>query len=99
MNRDPRLRFRIWVDAHLMNEEWLSLRDRTAMLRVEQVWHRHQELISRAEADGRRWLIEIYDPDKPEDQALRFGTDAAGITPPIRDIRDLLGRMLSDDTG
>lgn len=95
MNRDPRLRFRIWVDARLMDEVWLDLHDRSAVLRVEQVWHRHQQIISRAHADNKPWLIEIYDPDKPEDQALRFGTDESGIEPPVRDIRGLLRRMLN----
>ena len=99
MNRDPRLRFRIWVDAHLVDEVWLNLRDREAMLMVEQVWHRHQKIISHAEANDERWLIEIYDPDKPEDQALRFGTDEAGIKAPVRDIGGLVRRMFSDSVG
>lgn len=77
MQQDPQLRFQIWVDAHLMDEVWLSLRSRDAMPMVEQIWQRHQDIISKAEADGKRWLIEIYDPAEPEDQALRFGT-----TPP-----------------
>jgi hypothetical protein len=78
---DPRLRFRVWVDAKLVDEIWVNARDPARLQMVEQVWARHQQIVGQAEADGKRWLIEIYDPAKPHDQALRFGTRRASTGP------------------
>jgi hypothetical protein len=92
-SHEDRVRFRVWVDAQLVNEVWLDARDTAALHQVEQVWQRHQDAVGKAEADGTPWVIEIYDSSLPEDQALRFGTDTSVIKGPTRDLSALLRRL------
>lgn len=96
-NHEDRVRFRVWVDAQLVDEVWVDARG-TGLHQVEQVWQRHQDAVGKAQADGKPWVIEIYDPSLPEDQALRFGTDTSAIKGPTRDLSALL-RRLRGDTG
>ena len=96
---DPRLRFRVFVDAEVVDETWVNTREPKRLRTVEQVWARHQELIRRAHADHKPWLIEIYDPATPEDQALRFGTDETGIEQPTVDLGALLRQIRPSTPG
>lgn len=95
-SHESRVRFRVWIDGQLVDELWVDARDSTRLHRVEQVWQRHQDLVGKAEADGRPWAIEIYDPSRPEDQALRFGTDGTAIKGPTRDLSALIRRLPRD---
>ena len=90
---DPRLRFRVFVDAQVVDESWVNTREPEPLRTVELVWASHQELIRQAHADHKHWLIEIYDPATPEDQALRFGTDETGIEQPTVDLGALLRQI------
>ena len=90
---DPRLRFRVFVDAQLVDETWVNTREPEPLRTVEQVWAHHQELIRHAQADDKPWLVEIYDPATAEDRALRFGTDETGIEQPILDLGALLRQV------
>lgn len=89
------LRFRVWVAAQLVDQVWLDARDTAGLHQVEQVWQRHQDFIAQAEADGKPWVIEIYDASQPEDQALRFGTDKSAIKGPTRQLSPLFRRPRS----
>lgn len=68
------LRFRVYVDGRLADERWLDLdSDFHAAIAAQ------NEVIGRSE----RWLIEVYNPDAPEDQAyVRFGGDRQGMVEP-----------------
>lgn len=81
---DSRLRFRVWINTHLVEEVWLDVEDEHDRGRVQRVRDRHLALAADADTAGRPWLIEIYDPAQPEERAyLRFGTDRAGMVHPI----------------
>lgn len=95
-SQDPRVRFRVWVDAQLVDEQWVDARDPSRLHGVEQVWERHQEVVGKAEADGKPWAIEVCDPSQPEDRALRFGTDRSAIKGQTRDLTALIRRLTGD---
>lgn len=79
---DPRLRFRIWVDGNLAEECWFDSATASHQDFVD-VSRWHVSVTSRAADEGKVWLVEIYDPEQPEDQAYtRFGTDTAGMVQP-----------------
>ena len=95
---DPRLRFRVYIDAELVDETWVNARSPERLHTIEEVWARHQRLIRQAQSGGRRWLIEIDDPARPEDPAWRFGTDATGIDQPAVDLGALLQKIATRTT-
>ena len=79
---DPRLRFRIWTAGHLVAEQWLDVLV-IAERGSDGLGLAHARIAMEASKAGQPWLVEIYDPEMPEDQAyLRFGTDTAGMTQP-----------------
>ena len=85
---DPRLRFRLWIDGELLDEAWIDSNDADADEQGTAVQRRHEQLAAEAEGYGYPWLIEVYDPAQPPDQAyIRFGTDRDGMTEPA-ELRD-----------
>ncbi len=96
---DPRLRFRVCVDAEFVDETWVNARSTERLQAIEEVWARHQHLIRQAQTDCKRWLIEIDDPARPEEPALRFGTDEAGIHQPAVDLGAFLRRIATGNAG
>lgn len=81
------LRFRVWIDGTLADETVIDTGEPNAKRLAGRASSRHQVLAAEAERDGRRWLIEIYDPAKPVLEAFtRFGTDRAGMVDP-RELR------------
>jgi hypothetical protein len=82
---DDRLRFRVRVDGEIVAEDWLPSREWEGRADSgEQLAQRHKAICEAAEDDGKRWQIEVYDPDVPEAEAyLRFGTDQAGMVLPV----------------
>jgi hypothetical protein len=80
---DPRLRFRMWVGGHLVCDGWVDTSQPGAQQQVDTIQAGQLERAEAASAAGARWLIEVYNPEAPEDQAyLRFGTDKAGMHDP-----------------
>ena len=96
---DPRLRFRVFIDGELVDETWVNVCTFERLDTIEQVWARHHRLIAQAQTEGKRWLIEIHDPRIPEDQALRFGTEQAGIQQPAVDLADLVRQIVAHVPG
>lgn len=81
---DPRLRFRVWIAGRLVEQVWIDATNPDAASHSEAVQARHAALVAEAERCDQPWLIEIYDPSKPEHEAfLRIGTDTAGMVDPI----------------
>lgn len=80
---DPRLRFRIWIDATLWLEHWLDTSNPDAEQIVDDMRAQHEQIANQADERGSAWLIEVYDPDQPEEHAyVRFGTDRRGMVDP-----------------
>jgi hypothetical protein len=93
---DPRglLRFRLFIGGYLIDQTWAS-----SPAQAEGIQARHEQLTIAAERGGALWLIEVFDPDVPEDAAyLRFGTDTAMITAPAGPLADHLHDLLKGDT-
>jgi hypothetical protein len=97
--QDPRLRFRVYVNAELVDETWVNTRSPERLHTIEEVWARHQQIIQRAQTDCQRWLIEIHDPARPEDPALRFGSDETGVDQPALNLGALLQKIATRTTG
>lgn len=78
---------RLYVGGELIESVWL--RNDAA---TDGVQSRHEQLTLAADRAGKLWLIEIYDPDAPADEAfLRFGTDIAdGMVDPAGPLADYL---------
>lgn len=93
---DPRLRFRVWVAARMVDEVWVDTSEPGAGAVVDTVQLRHELLAMEADSLGQVWLIEVYDPAAvPGHEYVRFGTDAAGMVSPMelplapREVRNL----------
>jgi hypothetical protein len=72
------LRMRLYVGGQLADEVWLTDLDEAG-----RVSERHQSIAADADRAGQSWLIEVYDPAKPERAAyVRFGTDKDGMVAP-----------------
>jgi len=80
-----KLRFRLWVAGKIAAEEWVIYADdEQAGDMGHVVGARHAHLAEQAETDGKLWLLEVWNPGLPEDQAyIRYGTDKAGLTDPV----------------
>lgn len=77
---EPALRARIWIDAELLVDQPVTLTDVHGWVGPE-----HAELCAQAERDGKKWLVEISDPDGDLDGLpLRFGSDSDGMREPIK---------------
>lgn len=89
---DPRLRFRIYIDATLADQTWIDASNPDAQRITTKLQHKHHRMARTAEQAGQAWLIEIYNPAMPDDQAyLRFGTDTAGMVAPTEVPRAWVG--------
>jgi ribosomal protein L37E len=72
------LRMRLYVAGKVVDEQWVDSPEL-----VEQIGARHQAIAEDAERAGQVWMVEVWDPDAPENAAyLRFGTDQAGMVEP-----------------
>jgi hypothetical protein len=75
-----RLRFRMWVGGALVAEDWLPGADPDTGFGLARA---HRGIAADAEAAGRPWLIEVYDPDgdiTPDGEpgaVVLIGSDAA----------------------
>jgi hypothetical protein len=82
--REPqpmRLRLRVWVDGELADETWLPGDVPHA---GKDAGHRHRALTEAADAAGKLWLVELFDPSEPETTAyMRYGTDRRGMVLPL----------------
>jgi hypothetical protein len=79
MSPNTGLRFRVYVSGELADEDWAATATESGALQL-----RHKTLTDAADRDGTPWLIEVYDPDMPEDEAyLRIGTDRGRMTMPL----------------
>lgn len=77
---------RLFIDGKLVDEVWL--RNDAA---TDGVQSRHEQLALAADRDGKVWLVEIWDPDAPPDEAiLRFGTDTSAMICPAGPMADYL---------
>jgi hypothetical protein len=71
------LRVRLYLGGQLADERWLSLADPDDTTWVGLA---HVEAAAEADRTGVLWLVEVFDPDLPEEAAYkRFGTDTAGM--------------------
>jgi hypothetical protein len=78
------LRLRFWIGGQLRDEVWINASDPHAGDLAEYCATYHADQADMANAAGVPWLVEVYNPDVPEDHAyVRFGTDAAGMTMPV----------------
>jgi hypothetical protein len=92
-----RLRFRVYVGGHIAVEDWLPTSpDGEIGPDGAELAKAHRAVCDQAEAEGKRWLVELYDPSEPEEDAyMRFGTDTGGMVLPIAVIG--FGDLLSDN--
>jgi hypothetical protein len=82
-NVTARLRFRVYVSGVLADEAWVDAMTPGAHATIAAVSHAHAATAAEAAEHGLPWLVEIYDPDRPEGGAYtRWGTDTAGMTEP-----------------
>jgi hypothetical protein len=88
LSEDPRLRFRVWVAAVLVEEVWLDATDPLDRARIDGVRDRHMAIADAAEADGKLWLVEVYDPALGQFGYMRFGTDTAGMVDPLTGVQE-----------
>jgi hypothetical protein len=65
-DEDPRMRFRVWVAARLVDEAWADASNPDAAEHVAAIRARHKAITELAQQRGRPWLCEIYDPERPE---------------------------------
>lgn len=90
MTRDPRMRLRFYVDGTLADETWVDITSPAYRAQITAVRLRHETLAAAADATGKVWLAELYDPDQPDETAyIRFGTDQAGMIDPAPLVLDL----------
>lgn len=83
MIRDPRMRLRLWVDAELVDETWIDCGNPDAEKHFDALMDRYERTTLAVHQMDRPWLIELYDPARPEHEAYtRFGSDTAGMTDP-----------------
>jgi hypothetical protein len=67
-------RFRLYADAQLVDEQWLA---------EDADWHAVVLTHNQAIGNSERWMIEIFQPGVPEEEAYtRFGGDRDGMVEP-----------------
>jgi hypothetical protein len=80
---DTRLRFRVWVAGRLADEYWLDARTADHE-EIDATAARQAAIVDAAGNAGDPWLMEIYDPARPDGAAYtRWGTDVAGMVNPV----------------
>jgi hypothetical protein len=69
----------MYVAGEMADESWVPPED------AEEVAQRQRRIADWADLNGYGWMVEVHDPDAPEDTAfpLRFGTDRAGMVLPL----------------
>lgn len=82
---NEKLRFRLYLDGEIVIEEWIAVNDQEA---IELAPGRHAS--EAAKHPEKEWMIEVFDPDAPEDEAYaRFGSDKEGMVMPLQiDLQD-----------
>ena len=79
---DPRLRFRVWIGGRLVDEQWIDVLA-ISQAGLAQMQFAHVAHVDRANVADEPWMIEIYDPEEPDDRAyFRFGTDSGAMVQP-----------------
>lgn len=79
MSDEPALRSRIWIDGTLVVDDPVTLKGEGF------VGPEHAEMCADAERQGKKWMVEISDPDGDLDGLpLRFGSDPEGMVEPIK---------------
>lgn len=73
------IRVRLYLDGRIAAEDWIAVDDegpgRAGALAVV-----HRDTAEGADAAGRLWCVEIYDPDAPDAVAYtRYGSDRSLI--------------------
>lgn len=80
---DPRMRFRVWVAAQLVDETWVDSSNPDADRLMANVLARHAQIVEAASRTDQLWLVEAYDPEQPGLEAFwRYGTDRDGMIDP-----------------
>jgi hypothetical protein len=78
------LRLRFWIGGQLRDEVWIDASDPRSGELAEYCATYHADQADMANAAGVLWLVEVYNPELPEEHAyVRFGTDAGGMTAPM----------------
>jgi hypothetical protein len=74
-----KLRMSIWVEGVLADQQWA-----TDAEQGRAIGDHHQQMALGADAAGKVWMVEVYDPDSPGDSGyVRFGTDPEGMVLPL----------------
>jgi hypothetical protein len=80
---DSRLRFRLFIDGELVDENWIDSKSCDMPTESIMLGLKHAAVYTKAEAEGKLWMSEIYDPERPEDSAyVRIGTDKSMMVQP-----------------
>lgn len=66
------LRFRLYVEGEIVAEDWLTPSNAET---AEATAKRHGALADEAGDQGKAWLLEVYDPDDP-DNPLRISPES-----------------------
>jgi hypothetical protein len=78
------LRLRFWIGGQLRDEVWIDTADPGASDLAGYCATYHADQAEMADAAGVPWLVEVYNPELPDEQAyIRIGTDPAGMVAPI----------------
>lgn len=91
------LRFRVFVAGVLEVEDWVDAEHAGRETAVGLAFQHAAVALT----SGKPWLVEVFDPDAPPDEAfIRFGSDAAGMVEPIvvEDLAEAL-RVVDPDEG
>jgi|HubBroStandDraft_3_1064219.scaffolds.fasta_scaffold00345_4 hypothetical protein len=78
------LRLRFWIGGQLRDEVWIDASDPRSGELAEFCATYHANQADMANAAGVPWLVEVYNPELPDEHAyVRFGTDTDGMVAPI----------------
>jgi len=79
--RNALLRLRLIVDGQVRDETWIG----TDPAGIDEAARRHQQRAEAAARAGLPWLVEVYDPDAPPEEAyMRLGTDTGRMLVPVK---------------
>jgi len=74
---------RLYVAGELVDEAWVDASRPDAGDLMEAASKRQLAQAMRAAEQGKKWMVEAFDPGRPLDKAfMRFGTDAGGMVDP-----------------
>lgn len=84
------LRVTVWVDGKLVSDDTMT----NDVDQAGKLGRAHLEIAREADEAGKRWLVQIEDPNLPEDRRfVRFGNDTQGMVDP-QPVDDLGGEIL-----